>query len=376
MPLNIKIGEPFKLSDQYGCFPQITKLQNGDVFVAFNTGADRVPDGNEDARIANEEPQLIKAETILDNNRKYLNDLSVSNYLASWALKSTDGGKSFHDWGIRSIYLSESDTGVVGIGSHVYRGNKKYIKIYRSKDGCGSWDGPEYAEYTGPPTDNKKKENNSWSIIISRSAIRLPDGSSIISAYGRFEGDNFDRTFILKTTDNFKSLYYYATIACVGAAKESSNYNEPVMSFTADGKTLICVMRTEGFSPIVICRSVNYGATWSPPEYAGADGVFPDLCLLQNGVMACSYGRPDVAIMFSDDDGRFFRYRKMIYHMPEYQKPQSCCYTGIREIAPNRLLMVFSAPDGLILKPDSNNPWHNLKDYRIYGVTIDVEKVE
>ena len=60
--------------------------------------------------------------------------------------------------------------------------------------------------------------------------------------------------------------------------------------------------------------------------------------LLSNGVLACSYGRPGVNIMFSlDGTGNGWTKHTAIF------SGNSTSYTSFAEVAPGRLLLIFDA---------------------------------
>jgi hypothetical protein len=88
--------------------------------------------------------------------------------------------------------------------------------------------------------------------------------------------------------------------------------------------------------------------------------VDPDLCLMSNGVLVLSYGRPGNKLLFSlDGNGEAWGYGQNIY------SGRSSGYTGIREISPGRLLMVG----------DEGANWQSPAAYRIWGVSLDVTRV-
>jgi hypothetical protein len=101
-------------------------------------------------------------------------------------------------------------------------------------------------------------------------------------------------------------------------------------------------------------RSSDDGLTWSRPSRTVV-GVDPELVLMSNGVLACSYGRvmpreqrgnitgaenPNAyfsvgnRIMFSIDRGRTWGDPVSLYEGP------STGYTGIEEVSPGELLFV------------------------------------
>ena len=97
-----------------------------------------------------------------------------------------------------------------------------------------------------------------------------------------------------------------------------------------------------------IYKSADAGKTWSKPIKLEVGRVLPDLVLMSNGVLACSYGRPASCIMFSLDGGKTWPSHHVISDKVSFN------YTSIREISPGRLLFIHDAP-------------------KMNGMTIDVE---
>ena len=80
------------------------------------------------------------------------------------------------------------------------------------------------------------------------------------------------------------------------------------------------------------------GNTWEKPITLEVGKVAPDLVLMSNGVLACSYGRPASCIMFSIDGGKTWCSHHVVSDRVGFN------YTSIREISPGRLLYVHDAP--------------------------------
>jgi hypothetical protein len=103
-------------------------------------------------------------------------------------------------------------------------------------------------------------------------------------------------------------------------------------------------MRTEG-AMMQQSFSDDGGKTWTPSASTGVEGVAPELHLLSNGVLACSYGRPGVNIMFSPDGaGNQWSHQTRIFSgvtAVNSKADQSTCYTSFAEISPARLLLVY-----------------------------------
>src|SRR5690606_6663209 len=107
------------------------------------------------------------------------------------------------------------------------------------------------------------------------------------------------RTMLVASEDGGRTWDFVSTIA-FAQDSPGDGYCEPVLATAADG-SLLCVLRRGGGLPLGQCRSVDGGATWSEPELLLGHGVDPDLCLMSSGVLACTYGRPGMHIMFSED---------------------------------------------------------------------------
>jgi hypothetical protein len=180
-------------------------------------------------------------------------------------------------------------------------------------------------------------------MIFNRSLVELSDHSLLATMYGQFEGDRDwqFRSLIVRSTDGGTSWNYYSTIAYNPTAPTNSEgYDEPVIERTFNGD-LLAVMRTGSYLPMQMSRSTNNGLTWSTPTaLPGSEtGVFPDLKLMSNGILALSYGRDDNHIMFSvDGNGETWTSPITIYHDNGIH---TTGYTSIEEVAPGRLLYVY-----------------------------------
>lgn len=173
-----------------------------------------------------------------------------------------------------------------------------------------------------------------------RSALEKEDGTLIACAHTRYKDDEKTRSICYHSTDKGRTWGAESTI-CYDPTLPGEASVEPVMSFCANGDVL-CVMRTGGGLPLMQVRSTDGGRTWQKATETGSLGVDPDLCLMSNGVLACSYGRPGNRIMFSvDGTGKEWTDRVMIY---EYRSG-SFGYTGIVEVEPGKLLFVYDRRD-------------------------------
>lgn len=125
-------------------------------------------------------------------------------------------------------------------------------------------------------------------------------------------------------------------------------FMEPGVVSFGDGR-MVCVMRSHHGStlkPMFVSRSKDWGKTWSVPEVLAPYGVMPRMVLLECGVIALSYGRPGMHLLFSSDDGQ-------TWHTPITLLPRkgekaggmlsACCgYSSLLVIGPDRFLIAYS----------------------------------
>ncbi|TDU80720.1 BNR repeat protein [Prosthecobacter fusiformis] len=133
---------------------------------------------------------------------------------------------------------------------------------------------------------------------------------------------------LVKTTDNGLTWNYVSTI---GPGGEPAAVRLSPTEMTA-------VIRGDRDSQMKQMFSRDAGKTWSKPIAMEEGKVLPDLVLMSNGVLACSYGRPASCIMFSLDGGKTWPSHHVVSDRVSFN------YTSIREISPGRLLYVHDAP--------------------------------
>jgi photosystem II stability/assembly factor-like uncharacterized protein len=101
---------------------------------------------------------------------------------------------------------------------------------------------------------------------------------------------------------------------------------------------MMSVQRTSSFQPLRQTWSHDGGKTWTPLITLEEGSVSPDMVVMSNGVVACSYGRPGSNLMFSTDQGKTWTHHTVITDSGGFN------YTALREVSPGRLLYIHDAP--------------------------------
>ena len=201
-------------------------------------------------------------------------------------------------------------------------------------------------------------------VTFHRTILALPGGELLATIYCWFHEDNLPSSYeakmnryrcvLLRSSDRGETWRYGATIASDATVGEEG-FDEPVMIRLSRGPRagrLVCLMRTGNrTSPLYQSISDDDGRSWEPPRALPLLGVDPDLIEMADGTLACSYGyRPLTTPMvpdhgnyvaFSTDGGETWGDATHLPIEPHAGVDRSTCYTGLREVAPGRLLVVF-----------------------------------
>ncbi len=155
-------------------------------------------------------------------------------------------------------------------------------------------------------------------VVWSRKQVKLDDGRT----------RTMRMSHLVRSTDNGRTWNYLSTIGPGG---------EPAVVRLTDTK-MTAVIRGGG-SRMYQMFSQNAGRTWTEHVELEVGKVLPDLVLMSNGILACSYGRPVSSLMFSLDHGKSWTSHHVISDKIRFN------YTSIQEISPGRLLYVHDAPE-------------------------------
>lgn len=194
-------------------------------------------------------------------------------------------------------------------------------------------------------------------MLFSGTITAAQGGGWLTTMYGKWEGDKFFRTIVVKADQSGKNWDYRSTIAgdeAVEAAlkfegeEKSEGFAEPRMIRLGDGR-LFVVMRRGSKNLMYKAWSKDDGKTWSKPISIGFRGVEPALMAMKSGILALCTGRPDpIAVRFSVDGGQSWTNTTELtkgYQNENPGKPhaaqKSTCYTGMVEVEPGKLLVVY-----------------------------------
>jgi Neuraminidase (sialidase) len=265
------------------------------------------------------------------------------------------------DFCLTSMVMLNKTT-LLGINYSAYFKDSTHAEIHYTKS---TDNGTTWSHYTGTVTFPKPLKilgKSTWSsMVFHRTMMLMQDGSIQGTMYGYYATDTKYTAVWVKSADGGANWTVVSTIAynpLIGA----ESFCEPVVTRCADG-SLLCVMRVGSNNPLYQCRSKDDGLTWSTPvTLPGIDttstySVDPDLCLMSNGVLVLSYGRPNCSMLFSlDGNGNKWGNLTTTY------TNKTSGYTGIREVAPDKLLLIG----------DKGPNWLSPESYEIWGKFIDV----
>jgi hypothetical protein len=155
-------------------------------------------------------------------------------------------------------------------------------------------------------------------VVWSRKSVKLANGRTA----------TIRMSHLMRSLDEGKTWNYFSTIGPGG---------EPAVCRLGNTE-MVAVIRGDSDSCMKQMFSNDAGRTWTEPLRLEVGKVLPDLILMSNGVLACSYGRPASCIMFSTDGGKSWPVHQVVSDKVGFN------YTSIRELSPGKLLYLHDAP--------------------------------
>lgn len=186
--------------------------------------------------------------------------------------------------------------------------------------------------------------------------IQLPNGDLLSPMQGRFKEDAKHRAIVSRSVDRGRTWRYHGTLAYNPEDSypelpgQYLGYAEASIALLPDGQ-LLCVMRTQyshlpgEYRPLNVSWSDDLGKTWTRPVPTTPHlmNIHPNLIMLDNGVVACVYGRPGFHAVFSIDKGRTWQDRISFSHLAE---PHITGQVHANKTAPNSLMVIGGVAAG------------------------------
>jgi protocatechuate 3,4-dioxygenase beta subunit len=196
-----------------------------------------------------------------------------------------------------------------------------------------------------------------WPTFADDKMIQLANGDLLASMQGSFKGDAKGRTTLCISSDRGHKWRHYATVAYDPVDPNPDlpgqylGYAEPSFELLPNGQ-MICAMRTQyahinaEYRPIHVSWSDDMGKSWTKPVATTPHlmNICPELAALDNGVLACQYGRPGFHVVFSLDDGHTWQDRVSFSHLPE---PIITGQFDMIKVGPNDLIAIGSDKSGV-----------------------------
>ena len=229
-----------------------------------------------------------------------------------------------------------------------------------------------------------------WNSVLCRNIVGLNDGSLLMSMYSyNKKGNNIERIFrsiALRSTDRGKSWHYLSTIAFdVREDVRGEGFNETSLLVLPDAKILSFMRSGASYqaslgsfnnndwdtkmpfsygkqTSIYMSISEDGGKNWSIADPITSHGVWPGSVLMENGIIALTYGRPGNWIMFND--GKSENWGPIIPFQNGLYPPDCGNYISMAEVAPNILLVVYA-------RTNPNDHWQS----EIVGTYFNVKPV-
>ncbi len=286
--------------------------------------------------------------------------VSAGSFLPGAGRWSTDGGRTWQDGppspANAAVELENGE--VVSLGFHTKkRPDGKYsLEQRRSLDGWKTFaaeqsvlDVPRSVPCGG---DGGPDEVNQG-FLMDHGVIRLKTGDLMAAMYGNYAGDTAKsegygepgfikyRTIVVFSSDKGKTWGRPVTVGYDPKIGQEG-LCEAGLARAANGD-ILCVMRSGGRpgippTPLYVSRSSDEGQAWSAPQPAADKGVWPNLCVLGNGVVVCTYGRPGNELVFSDDDGKTW---KGAFAYSEGTWGTTSSYNSVIAVGPDTALVVY-----------------------------------
>jgi sialidase-1 len=265
----------------YEAFPDVCRLENGDLFVVFYAGtghvtlpSDKAPNGgsvygtrSSDGGKTWTEPSLV-IDTPRDDRDPHVCQLTNGDLLATFFTRS----------------VAKKGDASLEVG-HVW--------VVRSTDNGATWD-------TQPtpvvPTPYDDYEGVS-SVFISGPPMQLEEKHVILPVYGTISSRHYE-TAMIHSKDFGKTWGNASRVDPEQSSGFSYGFCEASVARLADGR-IITIMRPGMHQSY----SDDEGYTWSKATQLPHRGDAPTIIRTKNNLLVCTHRHPGTAVSISTDDG-------------------------------------------------------------------------
>ena len=198
--------------------------------------------------------------------------------------------------------------------------------ILRSQDEGVTWS-RHYAPVSNLPFSLGSQLISLWGHVVEMSDERL-----LWPAYSR-EGNTISG--IVQSTDGGHSFEWLANVCEDHTVGER---REPGLVQLPSGELLALIRcGTQPSRPMVEVRSTDGGLTWSSPRRLSRPGVCPQVLLLKNGVLVCSYGTRRYMHIMASWDGAGWQWSEPLV----LYEGQTSGYSNLQTLADDRFRIVY-----------------------------------
>lgn len=373
--LHVRLGDPIQVTAQLGWRVSTFNFDRF-AFIHLTPTLGKFPNG-----------ELIATYT-LDP------DTQANPYFLSGFQISKDRGEH---WGTRyatliqhipMTFIPAANNSLIALPSELLGGREgnqnlhgPYVKFEQGGEKVSMEpDGVRVVDWPWPVSENhslQPEANWHYSLLMSGDAIRV-HGKILATAYWHRKDEKYFGNGLLSSDDEGHTWHYYSTIATdadmpaeTRALKGYGGPDEISMIRLAEGE-LMAVFRVGNGTEGKLWRSYSKddGRTWTKPDQLPAYCVQPRVVQTANGTIVVASGRPGIGLWFSTDPrGRSWQYidlaavhnnfmsdasYRILPTQPEHPENiwwQTTSYTGLVEVANNRLLLIYDrdpekAPSG------------------------------
>lgn len=179
--------------------------------------------------------------------------------------------------------------------------------------------------------------------VFNGQVVRGLSGEYLTTLYGTFEGEDRYSLVLAESADGFDWRIRSLIAGSDCPLKGEEGPCESAICRLEDGR-LMCIFRLASFVPYGQIWSQDDGRTWTTPVSIPALSVEPSLCVMPNGVIVLSGGRPGIHLWFSlDGDGVDWQDVDIVAH-------HNTCLPGDR------------------INPDSSLAWKNRQEMMAEGL--------